>query len=305
MFLSLCFFAVGSSGDTPEKERPRHTLLDWQERSETEDMQQPSCSKYTLQSVPANSSFSQTRTNVACAFPTVPRTPESNRDGVSHESKQDIIVINSTSCREAPSSGRGGGDRADEETPLGNVRSQYQPLLCIQISDSPSEVIFNSLPVSIATVDSQHQQTQYSWSEMGQMHSACSSSKNPLHESGSARTQQQPCLPYACTYCSRRYAHQCQLRIHERVHTGEKPYQCTHCGKRFGQFCSLKRHQMVHTGEKPFPCPHCGKQFSTSTNLKVHQSVHTGEKRFHCSKCGKNFSFLSNLIRHQALHSVK
>ncbi|XP_060946310.1 zinc finger protein 544-like isoform X2 [Limanda limanda] len=291
-----------AQGDTPEKERPPHTLLDWQESSETEDMQQqPSCSKYTPQSEPAKSSFSQTRTNVACAFP----TELCNMDGVSHECKQDIIVINSSSCREVPSFGRGGDD---EETPLGNVRSQYQPLLCIQISDSPSEVIFNNPPVSIATVGSQHQQTQYSWSEMGQMHSACSSSKKHLHESGSAQTQQQqqqPFLSYACTHCSCRYAHQCQLRIHERVHTGEKPYQCTHCGKSFGQFCGLKRHQMVHTGERPFPCPHCGKQFATSTNLKVHQSVHTGEKRFHCSKCGKNFSFLSNLIRHQALHSAK
>uniref|UniRef100_A0A3B5B493 C2H2-type domain-containing protein n=1 Tax=Stegastes partitus TaxID=144197 RepID=A0A3B5B493_9TELE len=120
-----------------------------------------------------------------------------------------------------------------------------------------------------------------------QLYQASDSQKT---ESGPAQSQQQPCLPYACTFCSRRYAHQCQLRIHERVHTGEKPYQCAQCGKKFGQFCSLKRHQMVHTGERPFPCPHCGKQFSTSTNLKIHQRVHTGEKPFSCSTCGKMFS---------------
>lgn len=195
------------------------------------------------------------------------------------------------------------------------MRSQYQ--MCVQISEQPSEVMFegnaayslstfNTPPVAMGAVDSQQQQTQHPWSGIQPMDDAHFSSQNHLYqastqESGSA----QPCLPYACNFCSRRYAHQCQLRIHERVHTGEKPYRCVQCGKSFGQVCSLKRHQMVHTGERPFPCPHCGKQFSTSTNLKVHQSVHTGEKRFHCSKCGKNFSFLSNLIRHQALHTAK
>ncbi|XP_044042311.1 uncharacterized protein LOC122871355 [Siniperca chuatsi] len=325
-------------GGTPEKHTPSQTLLEWQESSETEDLKRPSCSTYTPETVAGNSSFSQIRTNAASSFPAVSKRPQCDMDQVSPASKLDIVVINSLpSAAEDTSggallSGRRGDDGAEDVTSLmgqGNttVRSQYQPLLCIQINEPPSDVMFegnaaysnhistfNNPPVAMGTVDSQQQQTKHSWSGVRQMDNAHFSSQNHLYqassshnqESGSAQSQQQPpCLPYACTFCSRRYAHQCQLRIHERVHTGEKPYQCVQCGKSFGQVCSLKRHQMVHTGERPFPCPHCGKQFSTSTNLKVHQSVHTGEKRFHCSKCGKNFSFLSNLIRHQALHTAK
>lgn len=274
--------------------------------------------------------------NPAFRTPPVSKRPQCDVDRASPASKLNLIVINSLpcaaedSCGGALSSGQGGGDRAEELTPLidqgnTNVRSQYQSLLCIEINEPPIEVmlegnaacsshISNFNNITMGTVDSKQQQTQHSWSGIRQIDNIHFSSQSHFYQasssqnqdSGSAQSQQQQsCLPYTCTFCSRRYAHQCQLRIHERVHTGEKPYQCVQCGKSFGQVCSLKRHQMVHTGERPFPCPHCGKQFSTSTNLKVHQSVHTGEKRFHCSKCGKNFSFLSNLIRHQALHSSK
>ncbi|XP_049428892.1 zinc finger protein 79-like isoform X1 [Epinephelus fuscoguttatus] len=311
-------------GVIPEKHSPSQMLLGWQQSNETGDGEQPSCSTHTAETVAGNSSFSQSASSFLTQCDVVQPSPAT---------KHDVIVVNSLphaaedSCGSA-SSGQGGDDGAEELTPLigqddTSVRSQYHPLLCIQINEQPSEAMFegnaayslstyNNPPAAMGAVDSQQQQTQHSWSGIQSMENSHFSSQNHLYqapsnqskESGSAQSQQ-PCLPYACKFCSRRYAHQCQLRIHERVHTGEKPYQCVQCGKSFGQVCSLKRHQMVHTGERPFPCPHCGKQFSTSTNLKVHQSVHTGEKRFHCSKCGKNFSFLSNLIRHQALHLAK
>uniref|UniRef100_A0A3Q1HBJ8 C2H2-type domain-containing protein n=1 Tax=Acanthochromis polyacanthus TaxID=80966 RepID=A0A3Q1HBJ8_9TELE len=279
-------------GDPPGRSSPlqNQNQLEWQQNMEAEDPERPSCSTYK----PENSSFSH---SLAFSFHSVSKMSKSGMNQDSPASSFDSTAVGSVShvaedkCSKSWTSG--GGDGADEVT-------QYQPLLLLHQGGGA-----DGIPVATGMVDSQQSQpfcsgVQQTDNFSNQLYQPSSSLKP---ESGPS--QPPPSLPYGCTFCSRRYAHRCQLRSHERVHTGEKPYQCTQCGKRFGQICSLKRHQMVHTGERPFPCPHCGKQFSTSTNLKVHQSVHTGEKRFLCSKCGKNYSFLSNLIRHQALHSAK
>ncbi|XP_034087729.1 zinc finger protein 239-like isoform X4 [Gymnodraco acuticeps] len=276
-------------GLTPEKHSPSQTLLGWQKSSETEDRQRPSCSTNTAGTVAQDSSFSHVSTNMASSFSTASKRPRSDMDQANTvmkspypgaEDRRGSLLLSQSMNYEPSSEDMFGGKAA------------------YSLSD------FNT---PLAAMDSQQQHIQHPWSGVRTMDNF--SSLNHLHQASGNQKQETgsapPDLPYACTFCTRRYAHQCQLCIHERVHTGDKPFRCVQCGKSFGQVCSLKRHQMVHTGERPFPCPHCGKQFSSSTNLKVHQSVHTGEKRFHCSKCGKNFSFLSNLIRHQALHSAR
>lgn len=331
---SSLVLAAGSPGGAADGHIPCQMLPDWQESTEAGGMEQPSCSTYTQEIGAGNSSRSQISTKPAFGFPAVSERPQCDTDQASPASKLQIIVVRSRayaaqdSCGSALSAGYGGDD-VEEVSPLTcqgitAVRSQWQPLRCVQIQEPAADVMlegnathsnhisfFSSPAVTVGTVNSRQQQAQHSQSGIqpgGEDHISSQNRCYPASRSQNQElglTQQQPCLPYVCSFCSRRYAHQCQLRIHERSHTGEKPYQCAQCGKSFGQVCSLRRHQMVHTGERPFPCPHCGKQFSTSTNLKVHQSVHTGEKKFHCSKCGKNFSFLSNLIRHQALHADK
>ena len=41
----------------------------------------------------------------------------------------------------------------------------------------------------------------------------------------------------------------------------EQPFNCYHCDKKFIQKDDLRVHERLHTGEKPFNCHHCDKKF--------------------------------------------
>lgn len=47
---------------------------------------------------------------------------------------------------------------------------------------------------------------------------------------------------FKCEICNKSYSNKAYLKVHERIHSGEKPFQCTICNRCFNQSGSLNRH---------------------------------------------------------------
>lgn len=68
-----------------------------------------------------------------------------------------------------------------------------------------------------------------------------------------------------------------QIRVHERIHTGDKPYKCAFCDYRSAQVGNTRIHERRHTGVKPYPCPLCPFAAVTSSATYAHmKSMHPG-----------------------------
>ncbi|KAM4017946.1 zinc finger protein 408 isoform 2-T2 [Anomaloglossus baeobatrachus] len=106
--------------------------------------------------------------------------------------------------------------------------------------------------------------------------------------------------PYKCQYCGDAFPQQPELKRHLITHTGEM-HLCTICGKALKDPHTLRVHERLHTGDRPFLCKYCGKSYPQATKLRRHLKSHLEEKPYRCHVCGMGYSFQQSLNRH--LHS--
>lgn len=110
--------------------------------------------------------------------------------------------------------------------------------------------------------------------------------------------------PYLCSECGEEFRQAAGLVAHNiRKHSGQRPYVCDQCGAAFPLVGSLNQHMRIHNDVKRYTCDQCGKSFLRSSDLKGHIARHLGIKRFSCRDCGKTFSTSSELTKHRTLHT--
>ena len=88
-----------------------------------------------------------------------------------------------------------------------------------------------------------------------------------------------------CSVCGLQFACRRDVKRHMReVHEKPQEFNCSYCGKNFPKKPNLKIHERIHTGEKPYKCESCGHAFTAASNLYHHKKKHMKDGVATCSR---------------------
>ncbi|XP_026679231.1 zinc finger protein 99-like [Diaphorina citri] len=109
---------------------------------------------------------------------------------------------------------------------------------------------------------------------------------------------------HQCSVCGKAFADITNMKVHMRIHTGEKKYVCETCGASFVQWGSLNQHNLVHTAVNVV-CSYCGNTYKNPKSLESHiRYAHTIRQKSICDVCGKEFKMKKRLKEHMAVHTT-
>ncbi|EAT41953.1 AAEL006453-PA [Aedes aegypti] len=110
---------------------------------------------------------------------------------------------------------------------------------------------------------------------------------------------------HRCGECGKTFAQHGELKLHERMHNGERPFKCTICGKTYKTASLRTAHMDSHIDGKTFQCQICGKQLQTRTCYRNHIKRHSEERKHECDVCSKMFYAKYNVkIHKQKVHKL-
>ena len=132
----------------------------------------------------------------------------------------------------------------------------------------------------------------------------------------------------SCDDCNNSFSTKWNLKVHERLHTGDKAFSCKYCHVQFTQISDVKNHEDLnffikvdtpamrlvkskthfsenentHSEKNSNQCSYCEKTFKQSGNLRAHERIHTGKRSYSCNLCNKTYSDPSVFSKHKKSH---